>query len=114
LRSELATSISSVSCDRVGGVLVLDEVAQLGPVLADRLLERDGVGHAERQLDLVDGDTRLLGDLLGPGLATQFGLEAGLGGPHRGEGVVEMDGIRTVRDLSAIARVMAWRIHQVA
>src|SRR5690606_28481502 len=40
---------------------------------------------------LVDRDTGLFGDLLGAGLTPQFSLEAGLGGPNRGEGVVEVD-----------------------
>src|SRR5690606_35636149 len=77
--------------NRVGGILVLDEVTELGAVLADRLLERDRVGDAQRRLHLVHGDTRLLGDLVGAGVAAQFRLERCLGGANRGERVVEMD-----------------------
>ena len=32
----------------------------------------------------------LFGDLLGSWVATELGLQAGLGGPHRGQGVVEV------------------------
>src|SRR5688572_9456313 len=77
---------------RIGGVLVLDEVSELSAVLADRLLERDCVGHSERQLDLVDGDAGFVGDLLGTGIPTELGLEARLGGTDRGQRVMEMDG----------------------
>src|SRR3954470_10216058 len=63
------------------GPLVGDELAELGLLLvADRLLERDRrLGGALDRLDLVGLDARVVGDLLGGGLAAQLRDELALG-----------------------------------
>src|SRR5689334_8373425 len=63
------------------GPLVGDELAELGLLLvADRLLERDRrLGGALDRLDLVGLDARVVGDLLGGGLAAQLSDELALG-----------------------------------
>src|SRR5215211_1973053 len=56
------------------GRLVLDEVAELGLLLlADRLLQRDGLlGHAQDLAHLARGALELAGDLLGARLAAEL------------------------------------------
>src|SRR6185295_12441040 len=62
------------------GPLVGDELAELGLLLvADRLLERDRrLGRALDRVDLLGVDPRVLGDLLGRGLAAKLGDELAL------------------------------------
>ena len=99
------------------GRVVRDEVAERALLLlADRLLERDRqLRHPEDLADLLGRHLELLGDL----------VRAAARGPRRWTSWRSMwttlfsfstmcTGIRIVRALSAIARVTAWRIHQVA
>src|SRR5687768_14271755 len=62
------------------GALVGDELAELGLLLvADRLLERHRrLRRALDRLDLLGLDARVLGDLVGRGLAAQLGHELAL------------------------------------
>ena len=66
-------SISDAESNGRLGLVVLDEVAELGVLLlADRLLERDRVlGHAQDLAHLVGRHLELLGDLLGQRLAAE-------------------------------------------
>src|SRR5262249_47376396 len=59
--------------DRRLGLVALDEVAQPRvPLLADRLLEADGVlRHAQDLAHLLRRHLELVGDLVGPGLAPE-------------------------------------------
>jgi len=77
---------------RVGRLFVLDEVAELCAILADGLLQRDGVGDTEREFDLVDRDTGLFGDFIRLRITPEFRFETGLRGPHCGESVVQVNG----------------------
>ena len=77
---------------RVDGVLVLDEVAELRPILSHRLLQRHGGCHRQRHVDLIDRNAGLLGDLVGLGFTAQLGFEACLGASNGRQGVVQVDG----------------------
>ena len=83
--------ISSVICTGVGSIFVLDEVTELGAVLADRLFQRNSVRHGQGQLDLVDSDASFFGDLVGSGITAQLRFQRSLRSAHRSERVVEMN-----------------------
>ena len=65
--------VSEARFERRFGLLVLDEVAELGVLLlADRLLERDRMlRHAQDLADILGRHLELLGDLLREGLASE-------------------------------------------
>src|SRR5690349_15669668 len=69
----LAAQLHLGRVERRLGLLVLDEVAELGLLLlADRLLQRDRVlGHTQDVADLRRGHLELDCDLVGPGLAAE-------------------------------------------
>ncbi len=89
--------------DRHHRVGVLDEVAEVGVLLADRRLERHGLlGDALDLHHAVDGQVHLQGDLLGSGLPAEILVELPL---HPHELVDRLDhvhgnsnGARLVRD----------------
>jgi hypothetical protein len=98
------------------GRLVLDEVSELGLLfLADRLLERDRLlGHPQDVADLAHRRLQLGGDLLGRRLAPSSWTSWRSTWTTLLSFSTMWTGMRIVRPLSAIARVTAWRIHQVA
>ena len=103
--------------ERVGGVAVGEEVAQLALVVgADVLVQRDGrVRRAERLVDVLDREAGGLGELLLGRLAAELDLEA----PRRADESfcwrsTTCTGTRIVRAWFATARCTDWRIHQVA
>ena len=97
-------------------LLVLDQVGVHALAVADRRLERDGIlDELEELADALDREAGLLRDLLDRRVAVQLLRELAAraharGAPARRRG----PGRRIVRPWSASARVIAWRIHQVA
>src|SRR5207244_8449527 len=63
--------------ERIGGLAVGEEVAELTLVVgADRLVERDrGRGRRQRLVDVLDRETRRLGELVLRRLAAELDLE---------------------------------------
>src|SRR2546422_8282890 len=105
--------------DRLDGrddLLVLDEVAQVAVLLlADRRLQRDGLLRDLQHLaHLVHGDVHLRRDLLRVGSRPSSWTSWREVRMSLLIVSIMCTGMRLVRAWSAMARVMAWRIHQVA
>src|SRR5687768_11376549 len=90
--------------ERVGGLAVCEQVAELALVVgADRLVQRDGRRRgAERLVDVLDRETRRLGELLLRRLAAELDLEPARGARQLLLALDDMDGHadrpRVVRD----------------
>jgi hypothetical protein len=102
--------------DRREGVLVLEEVAEVAVlVLANRRLERDRLAaDARMRRTLSGGQLHALADLLGRRLAAELLHEERDTRSSLFIVSTMCTGTRIVRAWSAIARVIAWRIHHVA
>jgi hypothetical protein len=84
-------------------------------LLADRGLERDRLLRDLQDLaHLADRDVHALRDLVAGRLATQLLDERAAGADQLVDRLDHVHGMRMVRAWSAIARVIAWRIHHVA
>jgi hypothetical protein len=84
-------------------------------LLADRGLEADRfLGDLEDLVDLVDRDLHLLGDLFGRGSRESSCWRCRWVRISLLIVSIMCTGMRIVRAWSAIARVIAWRIHHVA
>src|SRR5262244_2185836 len=97
-------------------LLVLDEVAQVAVLfLADGRLEGDGLlRDLEDLAHLVHRHFHLHRDLFGAGLAPELLHELAGGADQLVDGLDHVHGDTDRAGLSAMARVIAWRIHHVA
>ena len=84
-------------------------------MVADRLVERQRLaGHLDDAAGVVERHAGPLGDFFRIRLAAELLDEVGGHRPDRPIVSIMCTGRRIVRLWSAIARVMAWRIHHVA